>query len=257
MKLYLCLPVVALLTAATINKNAAVVKPAMAFADTVAPGKILNLTNWKITIPISTRPDGVADDVKQPELSHYSSQYFFTNPATHGVVFKAHVDGATTKGSNFPRSELREMVNNGKDNASWSSSTGTHTLFIEQAVTHLPTVRDQVVIGQIHNADEYIIFFRLEHKRLLVSVNHGETATLDDNYTLGKRFTVKFVVNDDKTACYYNDQLKYVYNGTFSGAYFKAGAYVQSSNRGKKKTEGELSSAYGEVEIYNVWVKHE
>lgn len=254
MRSYTSLSLLCLLLLMGIKVNAAHHAP----VDTLLPSKILNLTNWKITLPLSTRPDGVADDIKQPDLSTYSSkEYFFTNKKGDGVCFKAHVDGATTKGSNFPRSELREMINNGKGNADWSSSSGTHTLFIDQAVTHLPDVRDQIVIGQIHNADEYIIFFRLEHKRLLVSVNHGGTFTLDDNYRLGTRFNVKFVVNNNETLCYYNGDLKYTYKGNYSGAYFKAGAYVQSSCKGKKTTPGELCTAYGEVEIYNVWIKHE
>jgi len=78
---------------------------------------------------------------------------------------------------------------------------------------------------------------------------------LDEHYVLGTQFNVKFVVSNNQTKCYYNNALGCTYNGSFYGAYFKAGAYVQSSCRGKKKTEGKSCSAYGEVEIYNVWVK--
>jgi hypothetical protein len=259
MKIYSCLPLALLLSAPLVKNTATVVyKPTIALADTTKlPGKVLNLTDWKLTIPISTKPTGAADDIKQPQLNTYTSEFFFTDKTNTAVTFKASVDGATTKGSNFPRSELREMINNGKDQASWSSASGTHTLFIDQRVIHLPEVRDQIVIGQIHDANEYIIFYRLEGKKLLVSVNHGENKILDSNYKLGTRFNVKFVVSNNETKCYYNGDLKYTYAGSFSGAYFKAGAYVQSSNRGKKKTEGELATAYGAVEIFNTWVKHE
>lgn len=259
MKIYSCLPLALLLASPLIkNPTSVIYKTNMVVTDTTKlPGKVLNLTNWKITIPTSTKPNGVADDVKQPQLDTYTSEFFFTDKTNTAVTFKAFVDGATTKGSNFPRSELREMINNGKDQASWSSSSGTHTLFIDQRVIHLPDVRDQIVIGQIHDADEYVIFYRLEGRKLLVSVNHDEVKTLDANYKLGTRFNVKFVVSNNQTQCYYNGDLKYTYNGSFSGAYFKAGVYVQSSNRGKKKTDGELPTAYGAVEIFNTWVKHE
>jgi uncharacterized protein YycO len=43
----------------------------------------------------------------------------------------------------------------------------------------------------------------------------------------------------------------------FSGAYFKAGAYVQSNCQGKKKVAGESCDAYGEVVIYKVSVTHQ
>lgn len=221
------------------------------------PSQILNLANWKLTIPINTEHDGNPDEIKQPELNTYTSEYFFTNKTGDAVTFKANAGGDTTPGSNFPRSELREMTNNGKERASWSSASGTHTLFIDQRVTHLPDVRKHIVIGQIHDATKYIMFFRLEDKNLLLSVNGGDREILDDHYLLGTRFNVKLVVQHNETRVYYNGELKYTYQGSFSGAYFKAGAYVQSACKGGHKTEGELCSAYGEVEIYNVWVKHE
>jgi hypothetical protein len=51
--------------------------------------------------------------------------------------------------------------------------------------------------------------------------------------------------------------LKYTYPKAFSGAYFKAGAYVQSSCQGSKKVSGESCSAYGESVIYGVEVLHQ
>ncbi len=224
----------------------------------IYPARVLNLTNWKLTLPVNTEHSGDPDEIKQPELNTYTSDdYFHLNAAKNAVVFRANTGGATTSGSNFPRSELREMLNNGKTSAAWSSSEGTHTLFIDQRVTHLPDVRKHIVIGQIHDADKYVIFFRLEDHKLLISVNGGDRVTLDNNYMLGTRFNVKFEVSGDKTKCYYNGDLKYTFEGHFAGAYFKAGAYVQSSCKGAKKVEGELCSAYGEVEIFDVWTKHE
>nr|WP_199159181.1 polysaccharide lyase family 7 protein [Pedobacter sp. ASV2] len=222
------------------------------------PGQVLNLQNWKLTLPVNTEHNGNPDEIKQPELNTYTDDnFFFLNKNKDAVSFKANAGGETTSGSNFPRTELREMLNDGKTSAAWSSSQGKHTLFIDQRVVHLPDVRKHIVVGQIHDADKYVIFFRLEDKKLLVSANGADRVVLDPNYLLGTRFTVKFVVSNNQTQCYYNDELKYTFDGSFNNAYFKAGAYVQSSCKGKKKTEGESCDAYGEVEIYNVWVKHE
>lgn len=219
-------------------------------------GQVLNLQNWKLTLPVNTEHNGDPDEIKQPELNTYSdNQYFFVNKKKDAVTFRANVGGETTKGSNFARSELREMADSEK--AAWSSAKGKHTLFIDQRVTHLPEVRKHMVIGQIHDATKYVIFFRLEDTKLLVSVNGGQRVVLDPDYILGKRFSVKFVVENNETQCFYNNELKYTYSGSFSDAYFKAGAYVQSSCKGKKMVEGESCSAYGEVEIYDLWVKHE
>jgi hypothetical protein len=41
------------------------------------------------------------------------------------VTFTAPVNGTTTSGSKYPRSELREMTNNGLSNASWSATNVT------------------------------------------------------------------------------------------------------------------------------------
>jgi hypothetical protein len=222
------------------------------------PGQILDLTNWKLTLPV--KADGMVNpkEIKQPSLNTYTNgDYFFTNKTNDAVSFKANAGGATTSGSHFPRSELREMTENGKKPASWSSAQGTHTLFIDQRITHLPDVRKHMVIGQIHDESKYVIFFRLEDKKLLVSVNGGPREVLDNNYILGTRFTLKMVVNNNQVKCYYNQDLKYTFDIAFTGGYFKAGAYLQSSCQGNKKTEGELCSAYGETEIYEVWSKHE
>ena len=222
------------------------------------PAEVLNLKNWKLTLPVNTEHNGNPDEIKQPELNTYTDDnYFFLNAKKDAVSFKANAGGETTPGSNFPRSELREMENNGKTSAAWSSSEGKHTLFIDQRITHLPDVRKHMVIGQIHDADKYNAFFRIENSKILVAINGGQKVTLISNYQLGDRFTVKFVVENNKIQCYYNEELKYTADATFDNAYFKAGAYVQSSCKGAKKTEGESCSAYGEVEIYNVWVKHE
>jgi hypothetical protein len=227
-------------------------------AETVLPGKVFDLTNWKLTLPINTGNKVNPDEIKQPQLSTYTnSDYFFTNKTGNAITLRANCGGFTTTGSNFPRSELREMVDNGKKSAGWSSSEGTHIMFIDQRVTHLPDVRKHMVVGQIHDADKYLIFFRLENDQLLVSVNGANRDILDEHYVLGTRFNVKMVVKDNTTQVYYNGDLKYTYKMNFNGAYFKAGAYVQSSCQGDKKTPGELCSAYGEVELYNVWVKHE
>jgi hypothetical protein len=97
----------------------------------------------------------------------------------------------------------------------------------------------------------------LEESKLLISVNKGAKIVLDANYVLGTRFNVMFDVADGETKCFYNGNLVYVHKEKFEGAYFKAGAYVQSSCKGDKKVAGEPCDSYGSVEIFNTWVKHE
>lgn len=222
------------------------------------PANVLNLTNWKITLPIDGSDSGTdADEVKQPALATYSIDPYFKNNSTNtGVIFRAHTGGATTSGSGYPRSELREMTNNGTTNASWSSGSGTHTMEIDQAITHLPVVKPHIVAGQIHDAGDDVIVFRLEGQKLFIDINGTDGPTLNSAYVLGTRFKVKFVVSGNQTKCYYNDVLKYTLSKSYSGAYFKAGAYTQSSCTGTPGSS-ESCSAYGEVVIYNVAVTHQ
>lgn len=221
------------------------------------PANILNLTNWKLNLPVDDNGGTTGDsrEVKQPELATFSmSPWFNNNSDNTGVVFRANTGGATTSGSGYPRSELREMTTNGTVNASWSSTSGTHTMEIDQAITHLPVVKPHIVVGQIHGSSDDIIVFRLEGTKLFMDHNGSDGTVLTNNYVLGTRFKVKFVVSGGQVKSYYNDVLMETYSKSFSGAYFKAGAYVQSSCA---TVSGESCSAYGEVVIYNVTVTHQ
>lgn len=222
------------------------------------PAQVLDLTNWKLNIPLDEDSNGTSDEIKQPKLATYTlDPWFHNNAGNTGVVFRAHCGGATTSGSGFPRSELREMTNNGKSCASWSSDAGTHTMEIEQAITHLPVVKPHIVAGQIHDANDDVIVFRLEGTKLFIGHNGPGGAVLTSNYVPGAKFKVKFEVSDGEVKSYYNDALVETYPVHFSGAYFKAGAYVQSNCQGRKKTPGELCGAYGEVVIYKLTVTHQ
>ena len=99
------------------------------------PAELLDLSNWKLTLP--TGDEGSPDEITQPELDTFSvDPYFMLNDDASAVVFRADVDGVTTSGSGYPRSELREM--DGTSKAAWSTTSGRHTMTITQAITHRP-----------------------------------------------------------------------------------------------------------------------
>lgn len=221
------------------------------------PSEILDLKDWKLNIPEGIKTPGGSDEYKQPELHAYQHpEWFHVNASGDAVVFRANTGGTTTSGSGYPRSELREMAEDGKKNASWSSSTGTHMLFIDQRISHLPINKPHIVVGQIHDDQDDVIVFRLEKNKLFLKMGDKKGPVLEENYQLGTRFTVAFKVSKDRTDCYYNGQLRFSYPKAFRNAYFKAGAYVQSSCQGKRKVTGESCDAYGEVEIYQVSLQH-
>jgi len=218
------------------------------------PSQLLPLTAWKLTLPVNTSHDGDPDQIKQPELNNFQhAQYFFVNSAKNGVVFRAYTTNVTTSNSNYPRSELREMQANGDDEASWSTTSGTHEMVIQQAITHLPTKLPEVIAGQIHGAGSaYHMLTELrEDKRLVVKNKSGVLAVLDANYVVGKPFELKLVAGAGQIKVYYQGALKHTQNVSASGCYFKAGSYAQS-NFSIEKTDRE----YAEVVIYKLSVTH-
>jgi hypothetical protein len=217
------------------------------------PADVLNLTNWYLGLPIGA--DESPTNIKQPALDTYRIDPWFVPTADcGGVRFRAAVNGVTTSGSGYPRSELREMTNGGGTEASWSSTSGTHTMVVREAITALPQEKPHVVAGQIHDSDDDVSVFRLEGSSLYVT--NGDTAhhkLVTSSYQLGTPFEAKFVVSGGKVMAYYNGVLQTTISTSFSGAYFKAGAYTQANCDNSSPCS---ASNYGQVEIYNLTVTH-
>jgi poly(beta-D-mannuronate) lyase len=214
------------------------------------PAKRLDLGNWKLTLPVDANQDDAADEIKQPGLATFRQVPYFTTNAD-GVVFRAQAGGATTENSGYPRSELREMTKNGTKKASWSNASGTHTMFVKQAITHLPDVKPELVAGQIHDDSDDVVMIRLEKNHLFVEANGKNIGDMDANYQLGTFFIVKIVAESSQINVFYNDVLKVTYDKAGSGYYFKAGCYTQS-NTGR----GDTADAYGEVVISELKISH-
>jgi hypothetical protein len=215
------------------------------------PSRVLNLSDWKLEIPVTSGQWDQPEQVNWPALGTYHSRFFYLNKEGNGAVFWANVGGAIIPGSIFARTELREMADDGTREASWSNVDTTNTMTIREAITHLPTVRPAVVAGQIHDADTYIALVRLDGRRLWVKANNKSVGVLDSNYRLGSIFTVKLAATDDRILVYYNSVLKVNFPQACSNCYFKAGVYLQSNI-----SYGDKPDAYGEVVIYSLEVSH-
>lgn len=225
------------------------------------PSQVIDLSNWKLTMPFgSTKKPTRPLEVRQPDLATYKEDPWFTLTLDgKGVIFRAPVTGPTTSGTKYARSELREMANNGKTPANWSSTEGIHTMFLDQAITAVPKAKQHIVVGQIHDDNDDIIVIRLEYPNLYVNVNGKNVYTLDSHYTLGKRFTVELVVNEEQTKVYYNGNTNPSYTLTldYTNAYFKTGAYTQSNCDSEGKSSLCSVNNYGEVVVYKAKVSHQ
>lgn len=241
------------------------VTPSAAPIDDSLPSGVLDLRNWRLTVPIGDAEDpDEANEIDQPELSSYQQpEVFHVNRSGTGVVFRAAAGGATTDGSHYPRSELREMTHGGREEAKWSSKGGEHVMTITQAITAVPEAKPAVVAGQIHDGEDDVVTVRLQGRRLFVDADGDEAGVLDKNYRLGTKFTVEFRADRDGISVTYNGARRVVVDETGDSYYFKAGCYTQSQDRPKgdddEDSDGPYDepSAYGEVVIYQLAVRHE
>lgn len=242
-----------LATLVALTIPAVTVGTAAAAAPCDYPAQQLDLTNWKETLP--TGSSGSPTEIKQPALATYTSNpWFMVNAACTGVQFRSPVNGVTTSGSSYARSELREMANSGTSNASWSATSGTHTMVFREAFNKLPSVKNHVVGAQIHDADDDVTVFRLEGTSLYITKGddtHYKLVT--SNYALNTVFEGKFVVSGGQIKVYYNGALQTTIAHTASGNYFKAGAYTQANCDNSSPCS---SSNYGQVSIYKLQVTH-
>ncbi|MBM3335042.1 polysaccharide lyase family 7 protein [Candidatus Sumerlaeota bacterium] len=216
------------------------------------PAKLLDLSHWKLTLPTDTRRPGSVDEVWQPELgSFHDPKHFFANDSRDGVVFRAYCGGGTTKGSKYPRCELRELNIRGAL-AAWGTDDGaTHAMTALLAITKTPPVRKHVVCAQIHGADDALLMVRLEGKELLIERESEDDVALDPDYVLGKRFELKLQAAHGQVNVWYNGVPKLNWKVSRTRCYFKAGCYPQSNTE-----KGDAPDSYGEVVIHRLLVEH-
>lgn len=224
------------------------------------PSRILNLLNWKLTLPVGTKDKPV--EVKQKALAKFKDalHFYVRGP---GVVFQAPVNGVTTPNSHYPRSELREMRANGTQNADWSNRSGAHDMRLVLAITRLPDKRDRadkpgVVCGQIHDDEDDVVMVRLRGTTLTAEMSKGKgqgsvSHLLDSNYRLGTKFYLRMIADRDGVRVRYQKSgttkvIEQKINRVFTGGYFKAGCYTQANSSN--------GTGYGEVIIYDLDVKH-
>jgi Alginate lyase len=211
------------------------------------PSQLIDTKNWYLTLP--TGKEGNPDIVEGSTLAGYHSQYYQLNAAKDGVVFTAGTGGATTSGSQYPRSELREM--SGSQKASWDGRRGRHTMEIVQAITETPGQKPDVIAGQIHATTDDLMQIHLSGQQLRVKYDDGQKfVDLDPNYRLGTMFDVKIESAEGRVKVWYNGQQKADLPISSSTSYFKAGVYT-NSNPSKGDGSGE-----GQVVIRSLDVRH-
>ena len=88
----------------------------------------IDLSNWKVTIP-EGKGKGGAISVSPPEIVNYATNeilkpYMYNDSTKGALVFYAYPSSATTANARYSRSELREQMVSGDDNANWTFKQG-------------------------------------------------------------------------------------------------------------------------------------
>lgn len=221
----------------------------------VAPSSILDLAHWKLTLPVDANggTTGEAREVATDALTGgYRSGYFCVEPAG-AVRFWAPVDGATTDGSDYPRSELRYVIDPDDDNVNWNAADDDAGLAAHLTVERVPASTQKVVIGQIHGfqTNAFVklryLYNPATHKGSVAAlVNESPTASGSTNYgsidnlANGQPFTYSIAVQSRVVTITVNGQRLasfHVQPGWLHvPMYFKAGTYDQAS--GASSTDG-------------------
>ena len=240
----------------------------MALNPAAIPSGNFNLSNWKITLPVDQNGTivGTAQEVKN--LHGYQNlSYFYTGP-DGAMVFRAAVDGATTSGSKYARSELREM--NGADRAAWTIKQGgsmSATLEVDHVPTRFDGSEGRIVVGQIHGQDAELtrlyrdngtVYFVNDHAgstgqetafRLTNSAGKTPYISLNEKFS----YTIDASSSQLKVSVYADGQV-YTATDTINSFwktdtfYFKAGTYL-----GVNETQG---TGYGQTSFYALDFKH-
>lgn len=227
-----------------------------------------NLNKWKITLPVDSKGgiSGKAYEVKSL-VGYENSKYFYDAP-DGAMVFRADYDGATTGGSKYARSELREM--NGGDEAYWNLKTGgtmSATLKVDQTPVKSDGTPGRLIVGQIHGLDDELVrlyyeggkvYFMNEHagpKNTEMEFRFKNAAGQEPNIALGEKFSYSIDARGDTlTLKILADGQVYTSSTSINSwwqsdeFYFKAGVYM-----GINESNGTGS---GQVSFYGLDYSH-
>jgi Alginate lyase len=202
-----------------------------AAAEPVGP---ISLTGWKLTLPVAG-PKGTAASVDPATIS----PPWLAEDPSGGLTFWAPADGAMTPNSTHARTELNSLDN-------FPAGSGPHALTASLAVSQVPAEGQDVIIGQIHGADDISsVAFVMLHYRvgiIEVVVKRQQSGSASDRIPLlygvplGARFDYGIKDNGNGTMTFTasygteNATQDAPIPAAFSGATvrFQAGAYQQS-----------------------------
>ena len=239
------------------------VLPSWALNPNRPPSGNFDLSHWKLTLPIdsSGSTTGTATEILTPQLvAGYTNALYFYTGSDGTMVFWCPVTGATTSGSSYPRSELRELLDPNDNSVNWTGY-GTHILDTRCKVMQLPSTK-KVIVGQIHcftGAARPLLKLQYNNGTIDALVKESPNSDTDTHFPfanvgLSNNIAYQFRMVDGWLSMIVNGATQSVNvfqtdpAWTNQGLYFKAGDYCQDNSG--SSTEG------AEVRFYALVASH-
>ena len=240
-----------------------------------ARDRLGGLTNWKVNGYTGTLRVGRDDNgLRYADSASKNDSHFLFDRGTWGV-FRCYAGNPTSGGSSNPRSELRELTSNGRNDIFWDGTTRTeHSMKFRTRIDDLPP-SGKVCFAQIHAGSDGdfddVIRVQVEGDggqnrgdvtlRILGYVTEeleGGGRSIDFDMRMDAAYSFELTMRNRVVTLYSTNssgrRLRTLYtSGRVNSRenYFKTGCYLQSTQSSHSD-----SNVYGQVRIKNLSVDH-
>lgn len=173
------------------NGNSTPIPPPEPPVTTVYPADILPLANSKYQGCVG--PSEHPIDIKQPMLAKFTNKNFYVVNGNQ-VIFDCPVEGTTTSGSDFTRSEIKveESFN----------TRQTRRLNVSYKIHRLPDDNEKCCIAQFHDGFDDVAMVMIEGTELSLHISKGKGLgstkyVIDPNLQKGTQFFITLRCKDN------------------------------------------------------------
>ncbi|KAJ3017479.1 UNVERIFIED_CONTAM: hypothetical protein HDU68_011677 [Siphonaria sp. JEL0065] len=229
---------------------------------TLTPAKLLSLgNNWRIQMPSLDESTNTISVVSNPDFQQLSNQFFHLNQNETAAVFYTNNTGVTTPGSHSPRTELRQMTDDGTKLAAWSADDSVgHSLNVTLHVDHIPQGKF-VIVSQVIASEGPMATIRVNATAITTTwqvvacfATQGGCKTLDSNYSLGTPMALGLhVANSLLLGSYWNKVTNTTVSFTHSLPSYDTCSFKLGSYCGITSDDSDLE--YCQVSVFSVLVK--
>lgn len=175
--------------------------------------------------------------------------------------FRVRIDGPTTGGTDYARSELREMQTNGTSEAAWSTASNTHRM---KATIRVPSLsvftKPTIIFGQIHDGSDDLLQVCTElnatsglvEGKLRINGSSSGRPKLSLDWRELEEHTYLIDITGGVTRVYWDDLNNPIHitsDISSATAYFKVGCYPNTN----ETTDDPTDVAMVDVKDMRVW----